>query len=82
MIEEFIDYDAMALGELVRKGEISPVELLEATVQNIEEFNPKLNAVIHKTYDQACESAEFWNSKLKANHATKAVFCGIPMLLL
>ena len=49
MIEEFIDYDAMALGELVRKGEIGPVELLEATVQNIEEFNPKLNAVIHKT---------------------------------
>jgi amidase len=81
MIEELIEYDAMALGELVRKGEISPVELLETTVQKIEELNPKLNAVIHKIYDQARESAESWNSILKTKNATEAVFCGVPFLL-
>ena len=81
MIEELIDYDAIALGELVRKGQISPIELLETTIQKIEEFNPKLNAVIHKAYDQASESAENWNSELKANRVNEAVFCGVPFLL-
>ena len=32
MIEELIDCDAIALGELVRKGEISPIELLDTTI--------------------------------------------------
>ena len=45
MIAELAQYDAVSLGELTRKGKISPVELLDATIQQIEEFNPRLNAV-------------------------------------
>lgn len=78
---DLIDYDAIALGGLIRKGEISSIELLDTTIQQIEEFNPKLNAVIHKTYDQARELAENWNSGVKANHVTDAIFCGVPFLL-
>ena len=37
--------------------------------------------MIHKTYDQARESAEKWTAKLKADHVTEAVFCGVPFLL-
>ncbi len=33
MTEELIGYDAIALGGLTRKGEISPVELLDITIQ-------------------------------------------------
>ncbi len=74
-------YDAMALGELIRKGDISPVELLETTIQRIEKLNPKLNAVIHKMYDSARETAETWSSKLKTGHAAEAIFSGVPFLL-
>ena len=69
------------MGELTRKGEISPVELLDITIQQIEEFNPKLNVVIHKTYDQARETAENWSSEIKASNVSDAVFCGVPFLL-
>lgn len=58
MKDEFIGYDAITLGELMRKGEIKPTELLETVIQRIETSNPKINAVIHKMYDQAREVAK------------------------
>lgn len=81
MGDELIGYDAIALSELIRKGEISPVELLEITIQRIEKVNTRLNAVIHKMYDQARGTAENWNSEIRAGKANGAVFCGVPFLL-
>ena len=80
-MDELIEYDAIALGELTRRGEISPIELLDITIKRIEEFNPKLNAVIHKMYDQARETARNWSSEISADKANDAVFCGVPFLL-
>ena len=81
MSDEFIGYDAIALGELIRKGEISPVELLEITIQRIEQVNPALNAVIHEMYEQAIEKAEDCFTEIRAGKSTDAVFCGVPFLL-
>ena len=50
---EYESYDAVGLAELVRSGEISPAELLEAAIERIEARNPQLNAVVHKTFDRA-----------------------------
>ena len=80
-MEELIGYDAIALGRLVRGGEIHPVELLDSTIQRIEKINPKLNAVIHKMYDQARETAEGWSAELSRDPAAGPVFCGVPFLL-
>lgn len=73
MKDEFIGYDAIALGELVRKGEIKPTELLETVINRIERINPKINAVIHKMYDQAREMAKV--------DSVEGVFSGVPFLL-
>jgi amidase len=81
MSDEFIGYDAIALGELIRKGEISPVELLEITIQRIEKVNPALNAVIHGMYEHANERAENCRTEIRAGKSTDAVFCGVPFLL-
>ena len=69
MMDEFIRYDAIGLGELIRKGKITPSELLETTIHRIEKVNPKLNAVIHKMYDQARTAAEARGSGTKAAHS-------------
>lgn len=50
-------YDAMGLAELIRSKQISPGEVLEDTIRKIEAVNPKLNAVIYKTYDRARQRA-------------------------
>ena len=81
MSDELIGHDAIALGELIRKGELSPVELLEVTIERIEKVNPRLNAVIHKMYDQARQTAETWSSKQKRENVANVIFCGVPFLL-
>jgi amidase len=45
--------DATAQAELVRSGEVSPRELVEASIERIEALNGQLNAVIHPLYDDA-----------------------------
>jgi len=81
MKDDLIDYDGVALGELVRKKEVKPTELLEITIQRIEKINPKLNAVIHKIYDQAWETAANWCTEVRKGSAEGVIFCGVPFLL-
>ncbi len=45
--------DATAQAELVRTGEASPLELVDAAIERIERVNPQLNAVIHERFDKA-----------------------------
>jgi amidase len=45
--------DATAEAELIRSGEASPEDLLEAAIERTEALNPELNAVIHPLYDEA-----------------------------
>ena len=51
--EEYESYDAMGLAELVRKGQVSPDEILDAAITLAEERNPRLNAIVVKMYDEA-----------------------------
>lgn len=81
MRDELIEYDAIALGELIRKGEVKPKELVEITIARIERLNPRLNAVVHKMYDQARETAERWSSGREVGEQVRAVFGGVPFLL-
>jgi amidase len=50
---DFAHLDAIAQGELVRRGEVSSLELVEAAIARIDRVNPMVNAVVHKMYDQA-----------------------------
>ncbi len=52
------DLDATGQAELVRSGEATPAELVEAAIARIERLNPQLNAVIHRLYDKARADAE------------------------
>jgi len=54
---EYSEYDGVGLGELVRKGEVSPTQLVEAAIERIERHNGALNAVVFKAYDEARTTA-------------------------
>ena len=45
--------DATAQADLVRRGEVSPKELVEAAIARIEAVNPQLDAVIRTRFDAA-----------------------------
>ncbi len=65
--------DATAQAELVRRGEVTPVELAEAAIERIEALDPELNAVIHPLFEEGLEAA--------ANGLPEGPFKGVPFLL-
>lgn len=81
MKDALIDSDGIALGALIRKGEITPAEILEMTIERIERVNPRLNAVICKLYDQARLEAEKWLREIRSGKTDGSVFAGVPFLL-
>ena len=78
---ELIEYDALGLAEMIRDGEIKASELVEMTIERIERINPKLNAVIHKMYDEAREIAKNWDKEINSSKRADVVFGGVPFLL-
>ncbi len=53
IISDLPKLDAIAQAALVQKGELSAAELVEAAIDRIEAVNPKINAVVAKSYDMA-----------------------------
>ncbi len=53
MTDDLAVLDATAQAELVRSGQLSPVELVDAAINRIEKLNPEVNAVIHPLFDRA-----------------------------
>jgi amidase len=52
-VGELSTMDATAQAELVQRGELTPLELVDAAIARIERLNPTLNAVITPLYDEA-----------------------------
>ena len=65
--------DATALAELVRKREVSPLELVDAAIARIERVNPQLNAVVTPMFDEARAVAQ--------SALPDGPFRGVPFLL-
>jgi amidase len=63
--------DATAQAELVRRGEVSATELVDAAIARIEAVNPRLDAVIRTRYDAA---------RAEAREAGTGPFHGVPIL--
>jgi amidase len=72
MTDDLATMDATAQAELVRSGEASPSELVDAAIERIEALNGELNAVIHPLFDRAREEA--------SGELPDGPFPGVPML--
>src|SRR5882672_10431831 len=70
---EYRKHDALGLAELVRKGEVRSVELVDAAAARIEEVNGRINAVVQKRYERARSVAE--------GPLPPGPFSGVPFLL-
>jgi len=74
MADDLSWLDATAQAELVRSGETSPKELVEAAIERIERVNPELNAVIHPLFDKARDEAS-------SPDLPDGPFRGVPLVL-
>ena len=55
---EYESYDALGLAALVKAGEVSATEVLDAAIARVEARNPAVNAVVMKLYELAAEAIE------------------------
>ena len=74
MTTDLVQLDATAQAELVRRGEATPLELVEAAIARIEAVNPQLNAVITPLLDKARAGAA-------SAELPDGPFRGVPFLL-
>jgi amidase len=65
--------DATEQARMVRDREVSPVELVEQAIREIEELNPRVNAVIHPLFDEARAAG--------AGELPDGPFRGVPFLV-
>jgi amidase len=72
MTDDFAHLDATGQAELVRSGEASPAELVDAAIARAEALNPELNAIIHPFYEEAGETA--------AGELPDGPFKGVPFV--
>lgn len=72
MTDELAALDATAQAELVRRGDVQALELVEAGIARIEALNPALNAVITPMFDRALARVE---------RGVAGPFAGVPFLL-
>lgn len=67
--------DAIGQAELVRSGEVSPLELLDAAIERGEQLNPAVNALSHMWHEKARDVAR----NMPRN--TTQPFLGVPFIL-
>ncbi len=65
--------DATALAELVRRGEVSPLELVEETIRRIEGVDGRLGAIVRPMFEEA--------RKVARGPLPDGPFRGVPFLL-
>ncbi len=73
LVQLYAESDALGLAELVRRKEVTPTELTEIAIDQIEKLDPKLNAVVIRAFDRARAQA--------AQPPGDGVFAGVPYLL-
>jgi amidase len=50
---DYSGYDGLGLAALVRTGDVTPAELVEAAIDRIERLDGRINAVVHRAYEEA-----------------------------
>lgn len=72
LVQLYVDSDALALADLVRRKQVSAPELVDTAIHLVEQLNPKLNAVVIRTFDMGREAAA---------DPGDGPFAGVPFLL-
>ncbi|HEY4377313.1 MAG TPA: amidase family protein, partial [Acidimicrobiales bacterium] len=72
-MDDITKLDATAQAELVRSGQASPAELVDAAIAGLKRVDAELNAVVHTRYDKARAEA--------AGDLPDGPFRGVPMVV-
>ena len=66
------DLDGVGIAELIKKKEIHPSEVVQASIDRAKKVDPHINAIVTECYDKALDNA---------NQSVKGFFGGIPTFI-
>lgn len=72
MLKEYENLDAVAIAELIKAGDVSQTEVMEAAITRAEERNPALNAIIAPLFEDA---------RSLAKTEAEGPLAGVPFLI-
>ena len=72
-MQDYSSHDGTALAQLVRRGDVSVPELVEAAIARVERLDRRINAVVYRDFDRAREMA--------AGPLPDGPFTGVPFLV-
>ncbi|AXI02686.1 amidase [Aquirhabdus parva] len=76
------DHDAVALSELLLKGEISPLELTRAAIERAKAAEPYIHAIQEEAFDLAIIQAKSQQNLICQNSTNLySIFAGIPFFV-
>jgi aspartyl-tRNA(Asn)/glutamyl-tRNA(Gln) amidotransferase subunit A len=78
MKEEVFRLSALELRALYREGELSPVEVVEAVLERIDQLNPALNAFVTLTPELAREQAKVAENAYRRGDTDAQALLGVP----
>lgn len=72
-MQDYSSHDGTGLAQLVRRGDVSVPELVEAAIARVERLDRRINAVVYRDFDRAREMA--------AGPLPDGPFTGVPFLV-
>ena len=72
--------NGLEISELFKKKEVSALEICQETIKHIERTNPKINAIVVDTFDEAKKTAKSLDKKLN-NGETLGELAGVPVTI-
>ncbi len=75
-----VELTAVEIAEHVKKGDITAEAVTKATLDRIDTFNPKVNAFLHVSRDEALEAARAVDQK-RARGEALGVLAGVPVAI-
>lgn len=76
MSDDVFQCSATALAERIRQRELSSRELVQLSIEKLQRWNPKLNALVADRFSQALQEAERADKRIKSDSGTP--FLGVP----
>ncbi len=77
--DSYLQLDALAQAEGLRRGDFSAAELIQAAIQRARQLNPSVNAIISERYEQAATEAAAIHSG--SDFLERSALAGIPFLI-
>lgn len=79
-MRDIVTLSAIELRHHISHGDLTPTDLVDACIDRIETFNPRINAVVTKNYDQARSEADAATRSVRSGDALQPLH-GLPVLI-